>query len=69
MKAGAPTVFWLCRHTVPYLYLRRFADKAEQFIRVPLGEDKSKPIGVVHATVQKDFYSFRNEDGELDDSM
>ncbi|WP_030276367.1 DUF4238 domain-containing protein [Streptomyces sp. NRRL B-24484] len=56
-------------HTVPQLYLRRFADEAEQFIRVPVGGGERRPIGVVHATVQKDFYSFRNAAGDLDDSM
>jgi len=56
-------------HTVPRFYLKRFADAHGLFMRVPIDGGESRRIGVGDATVRKDFYSFRDEDGHLNDSV
>lgn len=55
-------------HTVPRLLLRRFAD-GEQIMRIPLDGGERRSIGVADATVHRDFYSLREESGQLDDTV
>ncbi|MFJ3359549.1 DUF4238 domain-containing protein [Streptomyces anthocyanicus] len=55
-------------HTVPRLLLRRFAD-GEQIMRVPLDGGERRLVGVADVTVHRDFYSMRDENGQLDDTV
>ncbi|WP_406305055.1 DUF4238 domain-containing protein [Streptomyces sp. NBC_00885] len=55
-------------HTVPRLLLRRFAD-GEQIIRVPLDGGERRLVGIADVTVHRDFYSMRDESGQLDDTV
>ncbi|MDC2953352.1 DUF4238 domain-containing protein [Streptomyces gilvifuscus] len=55
-------------HTVPRLLLRRFAD-GKRIMRVPLDGGERRLVGVADATVQRDFYSMRDENGQLDDTI
>ena len=55
-------------HTVPRFYLRRFAD-GERLVRVPIDGGPSRIVGVSDAAVRKDYYSFRGDEGQLDDSV
>lgn len=55
-------------HTVPKLLLRRFAD-GERIIRVPLDGSERRPVGIADVTVHRDFYSTRDENGDLDDTV
>lgn len=55
-------------HTVPRLLLRRFAD-GKLLVRVPLDGGEPKICGIGDVTVHRDFYSMRNEAGQLDDTV
>ncbi|MEU2873893.1 DUF4238 domain-containing protein [Streptomyces olivoreticuli] len=55
-------------HTVPRLLLRRFAD-GERIIRVPLDGGDRRTVGIADVTVHRDFYSVRDKNGHLDDTV
>lgn len=55
-------------HTVPRLLLRRFAD-GKRLTRVPLDGGPRRLVGIADVTVHSDFYSMRDENGELDDTV
>lgn len=55
-------------HTVPRLLLRRFAD-GKRLLRVPLDGGAQRLVGIADVTVHNDFYSMRDENGQLDDSV
>ena len=60
-------------HTVPLFYLRRFATTVTsgdgQIIRVPLLGKVPHRMTIRDATVEKDFYLFRKDSGEVSDEM
>ena len=55
-------------HTVPRLLLRRFAD-GKRLMRVPLDGGVKRLVGIADVTVHSDFYSMRDEKGQLDDTV
>ncbi|WP_055548669.1 DUF4238 domain-containing protein [Streptomyces kanamyceticus] len=55
-------------HTVPRLLLRRFAD-GQRIMRVPLDGGERRLVGIADVTVQRDFYSMLDENGQLDDTV
>ncbi|MFA1543495.1 DUF4238 domain-containing protein [Actinomadura monticuli] len=56
-------------HTVPRFHLKRFANEHGRLIRVALPGDKSHPISVNDATVEKDFYLLEDEQGTQSDAL
>ncbi|SED11513.1 Protein of unknown function [Streptomyces sp. 3213] len=67
-KGARPKQLKRRHHTVPKFYLRRFADARDQLMRVPIDAGKPHLCSVDDATVRKDFYSYTDEHGQLDDS-
>lgn len=54
---------------MPKFYLQRFADERRQLMRVPLSGGPAHRLSIDDATVQKDFYSFEDTSGQLNDSV